>query len=278
MRFLSLFSGGGLGDYGLELAGMECVGQVEIDNYCQKILALRWPNVPKWRDIKNVKGKEVLERCGTVDLISGGFPCQPFSHAGKRRGSKDDRHLWPEMFRVISEIKPSFVLGENVSGIIRTALDDVLLDLESIGYTCQAFVIPACAFDAQHRRDRVWILAYRGYDRRGSKSRKQQKERPEITYPGSPGNVADPNGGSWSVWRHREFSKTPQNEKSRDYLGRGEKEYVSGKRWPTEPRVGRVVDGITNRVDRLKMLGNGQVVQVVRWIGSKIVKFWEEES
>src|SRR3990170_7573261 len=100
MKVLSLFSGGGLGDYGLELAGMEIVGQVEIDDYCQKILKLRWPDVPKWTDIKNVTGKEILERVGTVDLISGGFPCQDISLAGAGAGIDGEQSgLWKEMFR-----------------------------------------------------------------------------------------------------------------------------------------------------------------------------------
>lgn len=274
---LSLFSGGGLGDYGLTLAGMEIVGQVEIDDYCQKILKLRWPDVPKWKDIKNVTGKEIIEKCGSIDLICGGFPCQPFSHAGKRRGKDDNRYLWPEMFRIISEIKPDFVLGENVFGIVRTALDEVLSNLESIGYTCQAFVIPACAFDAPHRRDRVWILAYCGRHRWRSESWEQQKERPKITDSSGARNVADSNCGSWSLRGDRKFSETSQAERHRDYFGGRTSKYVSGKRWPTEPSVGRVAHGVSNRVDRLKLLGNGQVVQVVEWIGKRIMQFHYKE-
>lgn len=155
MKFISLFSGIGGFDLGFERAGMECVAQVEIDEFCQKVLAKHWPNVPKFKDVKDV-GKHNLP---ATDVIVGGFPCQPHSYAGKRRGAADDRNLWPEYLRVIEELRPGFVVGENVPGLITTMLDQILSDLEGIGYTCQAFVIPACAFDAPHRRNRVFILA-----------------------------------------------------------------------------------------------------------------------
>jgi len=264
MKVLSLFSGGGLGDYGLELAGMEIAGQVEIDDYCQKILSLRWPDVPKWRDIQEFDGKAFVKEHGQPDIISGGFPCQPFSFAGKRRGKQDDRYLWPEMLRVISEIKPTFVLGENVPGIIKSALDTVLFDLETIGYTCQAFTIPACAVDAPHRRDRVWILAYCGYNGWCTKQGEQQEKRPEIFNAGGNGNVADTEGAKC------------QRVGRKTRTGGGKPR--CGSWWQTEPNVGRVAHGIANRVDRLKLLGNGQVVQVVQWIGERIMEFETTKS
>jgi len=159
MKFLSLFSGIGGFDLGLERAGMECVGQVEKDPYCLKILAKHWPDVKRIEDIHNARGDEF----GTVDLVCGGFPCQPFSCAGKRDGTKDDRHLWPEMFRVIQTVGPPWVIGENVRGILTIeqgmVFESVLSDLESIGYEVQPFIIPACSVNAPHRRDRVWIIA-----------------------------------------------------------------------------------------------------------------------
>lgn len=291
MRVLSLFSGGGLGDYGLTLAGMEIVGQVEIDDYCQKILNLRWPDVPKWRDIRDVRGEEVIERCGAIDLISGGFPCQPFSFAGNRKGKEDNRYLWPEMFRVISEVKPAYVLGENVFGIIRIALDSVLSDLESIGYTCQSFVIPACSVDAPHRRDRVWILAYCGHNGRSAEQKLEQEKWSEKFYAGCRRNVAyaasarlerlprkraDIEGGgidlNWAVTntKRTKFERVRRNARSR------RSELGCGCWWEVEPNVGRVAHGVANRVDRLKLLGNGQVVQVVEWIGKQIMKFEKE--
>ena len=162
MRVLSLFSGGGLGDYGLELAGMEIVGQVEIDDYCQKILKLRWPDVPKWRDIKSVTGKEIIEKCGRIDLVSGGFPCQPFSTAGKRTGETDSRHLWPHMARIIREIKPRYVLAENVPGLLSVSngrvFGEVVRDLAESGYCVEWDCVSASALGAPHQRDRVWVI------------------------------------------------------------------------------------------------------------------------
>ena len=156
MRFLSLFAGIGGFDLGLERAGMQCVGQVEINPFCQRVLAYHWPTVKRVSDIREVTGNEF----GAVELICGGFPCQPFSVAGKQRGKADDRYLWPEMLRVIQAYRPTWVLGENVAGIVNMALDTVLSDLEAQGYKCEAFIIPACAVDAKHERKRVWIVGH----------------------------------------------------------------------------------------------------------------------
>ena len=154
--FVLWYLTGGL-ELGLEWAGFgPTLWQVEIDDYATKVLERHWPDTKRFRDIREV-GKHNLE---PVDLICGGFPCQPFSVAGKRKGKEDDRYLWPEMVRVIKELKPAFVIGENVPGIIPMELDKVLADLEGEGYETTTFIIPACAVNAPHRRDRVWIIAY----------------------------------------------------------------------------------------------------------------------
>lgn len=175
MTHLSLFSGIGGLDLAAEMAGFRTVGQCEWADYPTKVLEKHWPDVPRWRDIRTLKGESFHEKTGlrTVDVISGGFPCQPFSVAGKRRGKEDDRYLWPEMLRVISELRPAWVVGENVAGIVNMALDQVYIDLENKGYTVQAFIIPACAVDAPHRRDRCAIIGHRTLEEKHNRERRR---------------------------------------------------------------------------------------------------------
>ena len=161
MRVLSLFAGIGGMDIGLERAGMTVVAQCEIDPFCRAVLKKHWPDVPQFEDVRKLRGEDV----GPVDLVCGGYPCQPFSQAGKRGGAEDDRHLWPEMRRLIEELRPAWVLGENVAGHISLGLDEVLSDLDALGYSARPFVIPACAVSAPHRRDRVWIVAHADSER-----------------------------------------------------------------------------------------------------------------
>ena len=161
LRHGSLFSGIGGFDLAAEWAGWKNVLQCENDEFCRKVLDYYWPDVPTLDDIKNVDFKKYE---GTVDVISGGFPCQPFSQAGKRKGSSDNRYLWPEMLRAIQEVKPRWVVGENVLGIVNwnrgMVFKQVITDLENSGYQVQTFIIPACSKNAPHRRDRVWFVAH----------------------------------------------------------------------------------------------------------------------
>ncbi len=155
IKTLSLFAGIGGIDLGLEATGyFETVQFVEYDPYCQHILKRHWPDVAIWGDVKTFDP----DSCGEIDCIVGGYPCQPFSVAGKQKGTQDDRHLWPRMFEIIKHKRPSLILCENVSGHIVLGLDEVLLDLEGEGYSTRAFVIPASAVDANHKRERVWII------------------------------------------------------------------------------------------------------------------------
>ena len=158
LRLLDLFSGIGGFSYAAErlVGGYETVGFCEIDPFCRQVLNKHWPDVEVFEDVRRT---DDFVRCGRVDIITGGYPCQPFSLAGKQKGVEDDRHLWPAMFELIKQKRPAFVVGENVAGHITLGLDQVLFDLEGEGYTARPFVIPACAVDAPHRRDRVWVVA-----------------------------------------------------------------------------------------------------------------------
>ncbi len=189
---LSLFSGIGGLDLAAEAAGFRTVGQCEWADYPTKVLEKHWPGVPRWKDIRTLTKESFYERTGlrTVELISGGFPCQPFSCAGKRRGKDDDRYLWPEMLRVINELRPTWVVGENVANIVNMALDQVLSDLENQGYQTRAFIIPACGVDAPHRRDRCAIVAYSN----GIGLASSRTEQPSAGFAGSGTDVAHPQG------------------------------------------------------------------------------------
>lgn len=162
LTHLSLFSGIGGLDLAAEWAGIKTVGQCEWAEYPAKVLEKHWPDVPRWKDIRTLTGEGFYERTGarTVGIISGGFPCQPFSVAGKRRGREDGRYLWPEMARIIKELRPTWVVGENVAGIVKMALADILSELEACGYRARAFLIPACGVGARHRRYRVAIVGH----------------------------------------------------------------------------------------------------------------------
>lgn len=161
LRVLDLFSGIGGFSLGLERAGgFETVAFCEIEPYSQKVLAKHWPGVPIYDDVRELTAKRLVADGIGVDVITGGFPCQPYSTAGKRGGANDDRALWPEMLRLIQECRPAYVIGENVPGIINMGLDDVLSDLEGIGYTAGPVAIPACAVERDQWRERIWILAH----------------------------------------------------------------------------------------------------------------------
>ena len=202
MKILDLFSGIGGFSLGMESTGhFETIKFVEMDKYCQKVLRKHWPNVPIEEDIKNVKGKEF-----EADVIVGGFPCQPMSVAGRQKGTSDSRYLWPEMFRLIREVKPEFVIGENVQGIINIqdgmVLRQVQDDLESEGFEVQCFLIPASGIGAWHQRNRVWIVAHseqNGYCR--EKSRINGKKKKDEDQNGKNNSSSRKFSGTDSIWK-----------------------------------------------------------------------------
>jgi DNA (cytosine-5)-methyltransferase 1 len=161
LKHLSLFSGIGGFDLAAEWAGWENVAHCEWNEFGQKVLKHYWPNAESHSDITKTDFRKYE---GAVDIISGGFPCQPYSSAGKRKGKEDERHLWPEMLRAIREIKPSWVVGENVLGLVNwnggLVFEEVQSDLEAEGYEVQPYILPAAGVGAPHRRDRVWFVAY----------------------------------------------------------------------------------------------------------------------
>jgi len=175
---LDLFSGIGGFSFGLEKAGMKTVAFCEIDGFCQQVLRRHWPRTPIYQDIKQLSARRLHhDGIPSIDLICGGYPCQPFSIAGNQRGTQDPRHLWPEMYRLIREIRPRWVICENVAGHVELGLDAVLNDLAHAEYTATPFIIPACAVGAPHRRDRVWIVAHAAGLRR-SRSVGPQRRQP----------------------------------------------------------------------------------------------------
>lgn len=260
MTHLSLFSGIGGLDLAAEWAGFITVGQCEFADYPTKVLEKHWPDVPRWRDIRTLTKESFYERTGqrTVDVISGGFPCQPFSVAGKQKGKNDDRYLWPEMLRVIRELRPHCVVGENVPGIIKIAAGQVVKDLERAGYHVVVFHYEAASVGAWHRRARVFFVGLadvadtdgeglQGGEQHGASAASEDtRERPSRPPVGE---------------RRETIRNTLCGGRDRIARRRQRQELADGRCWAAEPDVGRVAHGIPARVDRLKCLGNAVVPQ-----------------
>lgn len=245
LNYLSLFSGIGGIDLGLDRAGMRCVGQVEIDPYCQRVLARHWTEVPRHDDVHTAIGWWRSQPRPAVDLVAGGFPCQPFSLAGKQLGTSDPRWLWPAMFAVIRVVRPRYVLVENVSALVadRNAFGRVLGDLASLGFDAEWAVLHAADFGAPTPRERVYVLAYTaGVD-------------------GQPRGVLGESGGRRSPLATGGLSGLALPERRR-----------SARQWlAAQPRVDRLVDGVPHQVDRLRVIGNAVVPQVSEHLGRLIV-------
>ena len=256
---------------------MRTIAFCEIEPYCRAVLRKHWPDIPIHDDIRTLDAATIHRYANgqgqsdgsvdakapglsRIDLISGGFPCQPFSHAGKRRGAEDDRHLWPQMARVISEVRPTWVVGENVAGLVKLGLDLVLSDLEGMGYAVQTFCIPACAVDAPHRRDRLWIVAHTD---RTSGARQRQHGGPVLSDEAS----ARPRG----ICDASDPDKPRLEVQFDGQAGERAAALGGGWRWPAESGLGRVAHGVPRRVDRLRALGNAVVPQIPELIGRAII-------
>jgi len=282
MKVLDLFSGIGGFSLGLERAGFETVAFCEIEEFPRKVLAKHWPDVPCYEDVRELTGERLKADGISVDLICGGYPCQPFSSAGKRGGENDDRHLWPEVARLISEIHPDFCLFENVAGHITLGLDQVLSDLEGLGYTSEAFVIPACAVNAVHRRDRVWIIAHsdnagNSASRRGANGNGAQevKGRENESQPQSVGHNED--AAYSSSIRQQGQGQSEQSigaEAHSDWEAGFTGSICEQRVRETEPIICGGNDGVSRKLDRhrLKALGNAVVPQIPEIIGRAIME------
>jgi len=287
LTFGSLFAGIGGIDLGLERAGLRCCWQVEINDYAQRVLAKHWPNVPRFRDVRCVGAGEL----SPVDVIAGGFPCQDISIAGRGMGLAGERSgLWREFGRIVRELRPRYVLVENVAALLHRGLDVVLGDLAALGYDAEWHCIPAAAVGAPHIRDRVFVVAYAERDR--------WQQGAEIFRAGQPlaaagrealadaavarsGRLAARQQGAQAQAHHAD--RRGQDVPDANRLGRDrrpsllpapiarrlpdpEREHA----WRVEPDVGRVAHGIPARVDRLSGLGNAVVPQVAELVGGWI--------
>ena len=295
----SLFSGIGGLDLGLERAGMNVIWQSEIDPYASRVLKKHWPEVPNYGDIKTINWGDIVR----PDVICGGYPCQPFSTAGKRKGTDDPRHLWPWVRQAISELRPRYAILENVRGHLSLGGLSVIGELASIGYDTEWRIVSAASVGANHRRDRIVIVAYPQSEpsngvHNHSRDSQQSQSPAKLRNSGGTQTMADTN----SQWRHeqceREICKPNiggccQNVANSESTGCNRNRlpvrqktthpvFASGgshtrwhkitKNWEIEPNVGRVAYGVPSRVDRLRGLGNAVVPQVAEVIGRLVIE------
>jgi DNA (cytosine-5)-methyltransferase 1 len=251
LTFGSLFAGIGGIDLGLERAGMSCAWQVEIDEYARRVLAKHWPDVPRFGDIRDCGAHNLAP----VDLICGGFPCQDISGAGRRAGIDGERSgLWSEYARIVGELRPRYVLVENVAALLVRGMGRVLGDLAAIGYDAEWSTLSACALGAPHTRERLFIIAHPHRERRGD------------------GRVIAPHH---AVSPRSGWKATQAKSKWQD-VERWISETVQAGMWSRSPaKVQRVADGVPARLveDRLRGLGNAVVPQVAEFIGRCILDY-----
>ncbi|MEQ9634627.1 MAG: DNA cytosine methyltransferase [Devosia marina] len=286
LRVLDLFSGIGGFSLGLErTGGFETVAFCEIEEFPRRVLAKHWPDVPCYRDVRELNA-DTLARDGiAVDVICGGFPCQDISTAGLGAGLDGARSgLWSEIARLAGELRPQFVIVENVAALLSRGLDRVLGDLAALGFDAEWHCIPASAVGAPHIRDRVWIVAYpqhtnanclRSHREKVNIDRNTELSNEQIREPRQVGeDVADAIGFRLERFRVAKVSKQSGAEKHPWRSSpRGDRVALAdGRSWEVEPNVGRVADGVPARVDRLKSLGNAVVPQIPELIGRAILE------
>jgi DNA (cytosine-5)-methyltransferase 1 len=239
MRVLDLFSGIGGFSLGLERAGMRTVAFCEIDPFCRRVLAKHWPDVPCYDDVRTLTSARLASDGIAIDAICGGFPCQDISSAGKREGIDGERSgLWKDYARIIGEVRPQFVVVENVAALLSRGLDVVLGDLAALGFDAEWHCIPACAVGAGHERDRIWIVAYP--ERGGLPARILQHDLSNAIQP------------------------TPTH--------RGRFGYPLGPTWHGEPQLAVMVHGLPDDMDGSFAIGNAVVPQIPEIIGRAIMK------
>ena len=299
LKLLDLFSGIGGFSLGLESTGFfETIGFVEKDKFCQKVLKKHWSNINIEEDIRNVKGEKYQ-----ADVVTGGFPCQPFSVAGKRKSTADDRYLWDEMLRVIRETKPRWVIGENVEGIVNInegmVLRQVLNDLENEGFKSQCIIIPASGIGAWHQRKRIWILAYSNnngsYRSQGNATKQSSNEQKDRLSFRNDNDVSNTNSGfsfreneeiqtGWNAINSGSSNATNSNSQRTQIQTEGKYSSIkmsgsSGEKtwWQTQSELCGVPNGVSYELDkdrsnRIKALGNSIVPQIARQIGLSIME------
>jgi len=269
MRVLDLFSGIGGFSLGLERAGMRTVAFCEIEPYCRAVLSKHWPGVPCYGDIRELTANRLAADGIAIDVICGGFPCQDLSFAGKGAGLAGKRSgLWREYSRLISELRPGYVIVENVSALLNRGLGQVLGDLATIGYDAEWHCIPASYVGAPHRRDRIWIVAYPNCSE--CKTRQSESFRNGSHKKGDSGAAL--NGISLANTTSIEGNDTRKDGQARlRFKTGGCRGECGATQWSSEPDVGRVAHGISSRVDRLRALGNSVVPQIPEIIGRAIL-------
>jgi len=278
LKLLDLFSGIGGFSLGLESTGyFETIAFVEKDKFCQQVLKKNFKDIPIESEVRDVKGDRYA-----ADIVCGGFPCQPFSVAGKRKGTDDDRYLWDETIRIVRECKPRWFIGENVEGIINIqegmVLRQVCDDLEKEGFEVQCVVIPASGIGAWHQRKRVWILAYSKHNgshrSKGNETIKSSNQSKEWLFIRDDQDV--PNTNSKGLERHRKKYQLRQIEQEKNIKwssNGGRKETW----WQTQSSLCRVPNGVSyeldkHRTNRIKALGNSIVPLIARELGLAIIK------